>query len=68
MLITWTSWFIWFSLAKKLLNEWKRIIWLDNENNYYDIDLKLARRNILEKYPNFKFVKFRKIFRIRTGF
>ena len=58
ILITWTSWFIWFSLAKRLLNEWYSIIWLDNENDYYDITLKGARRNILEKYTNFKFYKW----------
>ena len=58
MLITWTSWFIWFSLAKKLLDEWRNIIWFDNENNYYDISLKDARRKQLEIYPNFKFYKW----------
>lgn len=57
-LITWTSWFIWFHLAKKLLEEWNDIIWFDNENDYYDINLKLSRRDILGKYPNFKFVKW----------
>lgn len=57
ILITWTSWFIWFSLAKKLLDEWYDIIWIDNENDYYDVSLKEARRNILLKYSNFKFYK-----------
>ena len=55
ILITWSSWFIWFHLAKKLLEEWINILWFDNENDYYDISLKVARRNILETYKNFKF-------------
>jgi len=59
MLITWTSWFIGFHLAKKLLEEWKtNVIWFDNENDYYDVNLKLARKDILEKYDNFKFYKW----------
>lgn len=58
MLITWTSWFIWFFLAKKLLDEWYEVIWFDNENDYYDINLKISRRSILENYPNFKFYKW----------
>jgi UDP-glucuronate 4-epimerase len=59
ILITWTSWFIWFHLAKKILDDWNtKIIWFDNENSYYDINLKLARRNILEKYDNFIFYKW----------
>ncbi len=58
ILITWTSWFIWFSLAKRLLDEWCDIIWIDNENDYYGVNLKEARRNILLKYSNFKFHKW----------
>jgi len=58
ILITWTSGFIWFHLAKRLLEEWRNIIWFDNENDYYDVNLKVARRNILEKYNNFKFYKW----------
>lgn len=57
ILITWTSWFIWFHTAKKLLEQWETIIWLDNENDYYDINLKIARRKELEKFPNFIFYK-----------
>ena len=56
-LITWTSGFIWFHTAKKLLEQWENIIWFDNENDYYDVNLKIARRTILEKFPNFKFYK-----------
>lgn len=58
ILITGSSWFIWFHLSKRLLDEWNNIIWFDNENDYYDVSLKLARRNLLEEYPNFKFYKW----------
>lgn len=58
ILITWTSWFIWFHLARKLLENWNQIIWFDNENDYYDVSLKHARREQLESFPNFKFYKW----------
>ena len=59
ILITWTSWFIGFHLAKKLLEKWNtKIIWFDLENDYYDINLKLARRKILENFDNFIFYKW----------
>jgi len=59
ILITWISWFIWFHLAKRLLTEWQtKVIWFDNENDYYDVNLKVARRNELEKFKDFKFYKW----------
>lgn len=58
ILITWTSWFIWFHLAKRLLEEWNNIIWFDNENDYYDVNLKYTRKEQLAKYDNFKFYKW----------
>lgn len=59
ILITWTSWFIGFFLAQKLLERWDNIIWVDIENDYYDVSLKLSRRKILEGYKNFKFYKIK---------
>lgn len=58
ILITWTSWFIGFHLARKLINEWHIVIWVDNENDYYDIHLKEERRNKLTWHFNFKFYKY----------
>lgn len=58
ILITWTSWFIWFHLSFKLLEKWCKILWIDNENDYYDISLKEIRRNILIKNPNFVYYKW----------
>lgn len=57
ILITWTSGFIGFHTAKKLLEQGETIIGFDNENDYYDINLKIARRTILEQFTNFKFYK-----------
>jgi len=55
LLVTWSSWFIWFHLCKELLESWISVFWFDNENDYYDVKLKQDRRKILESYPNFKF-------------
>lgn len=55
VLITWSSWFIWFHLALQLMDRWDIVIWIDNENDYYDPELKASRRKILEKYDNFNF-------------
>lgn len=57
ILITWSSGFIGFHLAKTLLERGETIIWIDIENDYYDVNLKLSRRKILESYPNFSFYK-----------
>ena len=53
ILITWTSWFIGYHLSKILLERWDKVIWIDNENNYYDPQLKADRRSELEINPNF---------------
>ncbi|QFR39035.1 SDR family NAD(P)-dependent oxidoreductase [Candidatus Gracilibacteria bacterium 28_42_T64] len=57
ILITGTSGFIGFHLAKKLLENGAKIIGFDSENDYYDVDLKISRRNILKTYENFIFYK-----------
>lgn len=54
-LITGTSGFIWYHVANRLLKEWNKIIGYDNENNYYDVELKKHRRSLLEKFSNFSF-------------
>jgi UDP-glucuronate 4-epimerase len=42
-LITETSWFIGYHLSKKLLERWEKVVWVDNENSYYDPKLKADR-------------------------
>ena len=39
------------------MEDGEKIIWFDNENDYYDVNLKIARRAILEQFPNFTFYK-----------
>jgi len=57
ILITGAAGFIGFHLAKSLLDEQYEIIGFDNINNYYDVSLKYARLEILNKYKNFKFIQ-----------
>ena len=53
-LITGSSGFIGFHLAKKLLEQGHDVVGIDNHNDYYDISLKEHRRKILER-KKFKF-------------
>lgn len=57
--ITGVAGFIGSNLAKKILKEDKEVIivGLDNINDYYDIRLKEARLDELNKFENFKFIK-----------
>ena len=53
ILITGTAGFIGFHLAKLLLNDGFNVHGYDGMTDYYDINLKYARQNILLKNPNF---------------
>ena len=53
VLITGTAGFIGFHLAKILLKEGFKVHGYDSINDYYDVNLKLARQNILLKDKNF---------------
>lgn len=55
ILITGAAGFIGFHLSKKLLEMGHEIHGIDNLNDYYDLNLKKARLNQLEKYPSFCF-------------
>jgi UDP-glucuronate 4-epimerase len=59
ILITGAAGFIGFHVAKSLLenNDKIKIIGLDNINDYYDVQLKTDRLDILKKYKNFIFIK-----------
>lgn len=57
ILITGSAGFIGFHLAEKFLQDNKKVIGIDNINNYYDIKLKKNRLKILSKYKNFRFYK-----------
>ena len=55
--ITGSSGFIGFHSAKKLLDKGFKVHGLDSMNNYYDLNLKKSRLEILKKYKNFSFTK-----------
>lgn len=55
ILITGVSGFIGFHTSKTLLENGKIVIGIDNMNDYYDISLKQARLEQLQKYENFVF-------------
>ena len=57
VLVTGAAGFIGFFLSKSLLEEGKTVVGLDNLNDYYDVNLKNARLNLLKQYPNFLFIK-----------
>ena len=57
LLVTGCAGFIGFHLAKRLLEAGKPVIGLDNLNDYYDPALKLARLELLKRYPGFVFLK-----------
>ncbi|MGL5563956.1 MAG: GDP-mannose 4,6-dehydratase, partial [Tannerellaceae bacterium] len=50
ILITGVAGFIGFSVAKRCLEEGFEIVGIDNLSNYYDVNLKIARVNELEKF------------------
>lgn len=56
ILITGAAGFIGFHLANKLLKQGYKIIGFDNINDYYDVNLKKARLEILNKFDNFIFI------------
>lgn len=57
ILVTGAAGFIGFHVAQRLLAAGRKVIGLDNINNYYDTDLKEARLEILKRLSNFSFVK-----------
>ncbi len=57
ILVTGAAGFIGFHVARRLLEQGKPVVGLDNLNNYYDPTLKDARLAELAKLPGFEFVK-----------
>ena len=57
ILITGTAGFIGFHLTKLLLNDGFKVHGFDAVTDYYDVRLKNARQNILQKNSNFTFTK-----------
>ena len=57
ILVTGAAGFIGFHLSLRLLAEGNVVVGLDNLNSYYDVTLKQARLNLLEKNENFRFIR-----------
>ncbi len=57
VLVTGAAGFIGFFLAKRLLDDGRRVIGLDNLSSYYDVTLKQARLAQLRDRDGFEFVK-----------
>ena len=55
--ITGCAGFIGYHVSKKLLEDDIEVVGVDNLNDYYDIQLKEYRLQILEKFSKFKFIK-----------
>lgn len=57
ILVTGAAGFIGFHVARRLLDEGRNVVGLDNLNSYYDPALKQARLNILQTDSRFSFVQ-----------
>ena len=57
ILVTGAAGFIGYHLCESLLDDGYEVLGIDNVNNYYDPNLKLARLEQLKPYKNFKFEK-----------
>ncbi|MGY8961452.1 MAG: SDR family NAD(P)-dependent oxidoreductase, partial [Alphaproteobacteria bacterium] len=57
VLVTGAAGFIGYHVAEALLARGERVIGVDILNDYYDVNLKNARRDRLKRHSGFKFVK-----------
>ncbi len=57
VLVTGAAGFIGFHVSQKLLARGDQVVGLDNINDYYDVNLKLARLARLEPQPGFSFAR-----------
>src|SRR5687768_13065950 len=56
-LVTGAAGFIGFYVAQRLCEEGHRVAGIDNLNDYYDVSLKQARLELLQRSPNFEFLE-----------
>lgn len=56
-LVTGAAGFIGFHVTQRLLAAGHQVVGLDNLNDYYDVNLKTARLDLIKTHPEFTFVK-----------
>ncbi|MBD8161397.1 NAD-dependent epimerase [Erwinia persicina] len=56
-LVTGAAGFIGFHVTQRLLAAGHQVVGLDNLNDYYDVNLKTARLDLINPHPDFTFVK-----------
>lgn len=57
ILVTGAAGFVGFHVSNKLLARGDKVVGFDNLNDYYDVNLKQARLDMLQSQPGFNFVK-----------
>ena len=57
VLVTGAAGFIGSALSIRLLERGDEVVGIDNLNDYYDVNLKLARLERLRDHKRFKFIK-----------
>ncbi|MFS2225624.1 NAD-dependent epimerase [Pantoea sp. B65] len=55
-LVTGAAGFIGFHVSQRLLSAGHQVVGIDNLNDYYDVNLKTARLDLLKSHPEFLFV------------
>ena len=58
ILVTGAAGFIGYFLSKRLLDMGCTVVGIDNLNDYYDVNLKCARLDLLKPYEKFTFKRW----------
>lgn len=56
-LVTGAAGFIGFHVSQRLLAAGHQVVGIDNLNDYYDVNLKHARLNLIKADPGFTFIE-----------